>query len=521
MITKVVVIQDKKEFFMAETKKKGKKRTYTAAQKKKFAADKKAKSESAANQVLDKIYAFVATPKGEWSKDDGELDISFYRSKVAGFPMNFEGKDYRGMNAVQLIEAMENNDVCVPKFATFNQVKDLIESNKDNLPPKSDDFDPDNPLKGRKTISPVHKWLSNYYEDGERVTNESRIRELEAMTYAELKDSNVVKKAGLKWAGNVFALEQLEDLLPKDYLANDPMFIKKRELDAVRMSPEKENAYFRQKTQNLINAMGVKVIEKEGSNRCYFSPSENHIVVPPRHRFKNEESRLAILCHELVHSTGLPLGREFAPKSDPNYDIKYAKEEIITEMATSFISYRLGIKSFTAHAQYMKHYADIVCKDDNKKVLMSLSSEAMKASDYVMEKLEAYELKQAQKLEQSLEQGIKPSNIAVEGDQISQTFDIDGKKVVAVVDLQDIDNVSFINEKHLNEFALAKPTAKELDEVKTELKSKLREYTVANYDINLEMLRCDELQRKTQNLEVANEELQPEQKQRNRTALRA
>lgn len=502
------------------------KKDLTPEQRKKIAADKKAKAEAAYNEVLDKLYEFVATPRGEWSMDDGELDISFYQSKVAGFPMNFEGKDYRGVNAVLLIEAMEKNDVCVPKFATFNQVKDLIETDKEKLPPLSDTFDPDNPLKGRKTLSPVHKWLNNYYEDGKRVTDESRIEKLNSMTYSQLKENNVVKKSGMKWVGNVFALEQLQDILPKEFIDNDPMFQQKKKLDSIRMNPELENAYFRQKTENLIKAMGVEVIEKEGSQRCYFSPSQNHIVVPPRHRFKNEESRLAIVCHELVHSTGLPLNRKyFAAKSDPNFDLKYSKEEVLTEMATSFIAYRLGINSFTAHAKYMKSYADTICQSDNKKVLTNLSTEAMKASDYVMEKLEAYELKQKLELEQKLPNALEATDLRITGDTIYQTYrsvNEPDKSFIVEVDLKDLDKDTFINEKHLTDFAKNHRGSKSISEFTAGLKADLKDHTVLSFETNRVVLQAQEQERiKAKAEQKQDVSQQVEQKQTKRSKLSA
>lgn len=526
MITKVVVIQDKKEFFMAETKKpkaKAKKKKWSdlsRTEQQKIRDKKKAKNRKLReNFLIEKVKGYFYNPNMELPEEDSAENVTFHTSVIHMDAMKFEKDEknekdsiwYGGINSLNLGEACEKLRLSVNRWIPEGKLKKLIGENMQNLP---DDFDVEQALEELPKMK-VYNAPLIIKKDGKNVSDPELREKYQAMSNAERRENDVSIYRSLTFSGVVVPIEKVEHLISPDVLKDCPYFKRKRELDQIKMDPDRENAYFRQKATNILAAIGAPLVEQEGSNRCYMSPKDKHIVTPPKDRFPSDESRLAILVHECIHYSGIELGREFSQD-----EIKYAKEEMIAELGTALVCSRLGMKTFSSHAKYLKHYADVVSAD-NEKALLSIAGEANKAANYVLDSLEAYELKQAQKLEQSLEQGIKPSNIAVEGDQISQTFNIDGKKVVAVVDLQDIDNVSFINEKHLNEFALAKPTAKELDEVKTELKSKLREYTVANYDINLEMLRCDELQRKTQNLEVANEELQPEQKQRKRTGLRA
>lgn len=502
---------------MAYTKKrKTSKPKVTPEERKKFKEDKKLRDEARKELVLNKIYDFVAKPKSEWSENDDETKVIFYNSKVDMLPMKFQQSDkdkpssifYEGMNAIMLMDVVENRDISVSRFIPYGKVKELIKKNKDNIP---DDLDVSAALKGKTT--PVFKWNFSYIENQKIVYNKERIAEIEKMTRSEMKDNDIYVNRGLAHAGNVFAAEDVMHLIPKDTFENDPYFKKKAELDARRMSPEKENAYFKQKAQNLINALGIPVIEKEGSNRCYFSPSDNHIVVPPKHRFDSDESRLAILIHEGIHSTGIPLNREFAPKTDAMYEIKYAKEEIIAEMATSMLCHRLGLKTFTSHAKYMKHYADIVCKNDNKAVLTSLVKQATDAVNYVSDKLETYELKLEQELKQKLDSKIEPDDISLKGNTVEQTFALPrGKSVTVVVNLDDIDNPTFKNESSLNEFACNKPSTKSIDEVKAELKENLRDYTVIKFETCREELKIEEEYRAKEQLEKPKP--QPEQAQK-------
>lgn len=485
------------------------KKTKKKVVSKKVQEDRKQKAIEKQELMLNTLYNWIAKPDQERIKNDDELDIEFFSSRVSGIPANYENTKYSGVNAILASDAMHNLDKNIPRFGTYNQFTELLKKHG-NLPEKSDTFDPEKPLAGLKAVTPIYKWNVSYFENGSKVKDEDRIKQLNKLDHIALENNGVKKLQGMSYSGTVFAIEDIKHLLSQDFIDSDPSFKKAEELAARRMDKDKENMYFRQKTQNIINAMNVEIIEKEDSNRCYYSPDKDIIVLPPAHRFKNEESLLASTFHELSHASGHKdrLNRTFESKRNPDgtknkkYEKAYAREEMIAETSTYFLCQNYGLNTFSAHANYIKHYADIVCENDNKKALISISSQAMKASNYISERVDAYELKLQQDLENKLSSNIKPENLVKNDSRLEQTFKTNnGKKFTVIVDMNDFENVKIVNEKNLNEYATNSVNSDELESFKTAIKKDLKDYTVINFEVNREQVKFDEVQR---NLKIEN-----------------
>ncbi|MFA0463431.1 MULTISPECIES: zincin-like metallopeptidase domain-containing protein [unclassified Vibrio] len=491
--------------------KKGSRRTYTAADKKRFAAKKKKNEKLRKEYLTQKVVDFFDDPKKELPLEDTAENVTFFTSIVPMASMKYQlGKEendsiwYSGINTMNLTDAAEKLGLSVNRWIPEGALKTLIKQNMSNLP---DDFDLDKTLNGLKKVS-VYRKVLTVTKDKKPVYNKELIEKYTKMSNQEKQENDISIFSSLAYSGKVTPVEHIEHLISPDVFKDCPYFKKKRELDEIKMNPDRENAYFKQKAQNIINALGVPLIEKEGSNKCYMNPNEKHIVLPPKHRFPSDESRLAILIHECIHYTGIELGREFASSSDPKFEDKYNREEMITELATAFVCGKLGMRSFASHARYLKHYAN-----DNKNSLLSVVKEAERAADHVMEKLETYELKLEQELKQKLDSKIEPDDISLKGNTVEQTFALPrGKSVTVVVNLDDIDNPTFKNETALNEFACNKPSTKSIDEVKAELKENLRDYTVIKFETCIEELKIEEEYRAKEQLEKPKPQPQPDQK---------
>lgn len=146
-------------------------------------------------------------------------------------------------------------------------------------------------------------------------------------------------------------------------------------------------------------------ISYELQDRAYYSPTEDKIHLPPKEAFKNNETRLSVLLHEMAHSTGhetrlnRPLGHKFG-------SVEYAKEELNAELSSVFLETGLNItmdaesEIFKDHANYVKSWISVL--KDNPNELFIACAHAEGITDYLMENYEK-ELEQIKAMEQTLQ----------------------------------------------------------------------------------------------------------------------
>ncbi|EJG1645182.1 DUF1738 domain-containing protein [Vibrio parahaemolyticus] len=340
------------------------------------------------DQVLDRLFDFFSKPKGEKPSSDSDVEVSFYRSTLNALPINFFGNEYNGINIIMLLEAQQNSATKIPIYGTFKQASELLEKHKEQLPQKSDDFDPDKPLKGIKLENIVVKYLENYVKDGEKISKAQFEKLTNGMSFKEMKDKGFEAKRGLR-GYRVFPIENIKHLLPQSYIDEQPYFAKQEVLASQVMSEEEQDSAFVQKAQLIIDAMGVPVMEKD-EDRAYYSVKEDHIVIPPRDKFRSDKARFAVILHELSHSTGHPtrLDRKL---NNPFGSQAYAKEELIAETATLFMCLDQGLETFNSHAAYLESWTQQFA--DQKKALLSVCKQAKEAQNYITEQVRLYTLK--------------------------------------------------------------------------------------------------------------------------------
>jgi antirestriction protein ArdC len=137
----------------------------------------------------------------------------------------------------------------------------------------------------------------------------------------------------------------------------------------------------------MVRAFGIQVRE---SDRASYSPGNDWINMPPRDHFVDGPTRTAqegyygVLLHELVHSTGHAsrLGRTFGKeKGDQNY----AREELVAELGSAFLSADLGINQRDEirpdHVQYIQAWLQVL--RDDPKIVATASRAAEQAADYM------------------------------------------------------------------------------------------------------------------------------------------
>ena len=130
-----------------------------------------------------------------------------------------------------------------------------------------------------------------------------------------------------------------------------------------------------------------------GGTRACYSPQLDQIRMPEAEAFTSREAYCSTWAHEQAHSTGhssrlaRPLEGGFGSKA-------YAREELVAELASVLIAYRLQIGcQLENHAAYLKEWAQLL--KEEPKALFKVLSQARQAADLIapepaMEEPEAY-----------------------------------------------------------------------------------------------------------------------------------
>ena len=120
-----------------------------------------------------------------------------------------------------------------------------------------------------------------------------------------------------------------------------------------------------------------------GGNQAYYSPTTDHIQLPPFEAFKDKESFYATALHELVHFTRheTRLDRDFGRQRFG--DVGYAREELVAELGSAFLCADLGITPEIRedHADYIGHWLKVLQGD--KHAIFQAAAHAQRAADYL------------------------------------------------------------------------------------------------------------------------------------------
>lgn len=123
-------------------------------------------------------------------------------------------------------------------------------------------------------------------------------------------------------------------------------------------------------------------VKEISSSKAFFSPSEDHIVIPKREQFPDRSCFYGTLYHEMTHSTGTEdrlnrdMGRFFGSEG-------YAREELVAELSSAILCTKSGISSSISedNLQYLKNWTEVIGNDP--KILTTIISDATKAADLI------------------------------------------------------------------------------------------------------------------------------------------
>lgn len=134
---------------------------------------------------------------------------------------------------------------------------------------------------------------------------------------------------------------------------------------------------------SYCEAEGV-LLDVDVHSCAFYSPSEDLIQLPELSQYTDLAEYYSTAFHELAHSTGAPsrLNRKL---SSAKHKGNYAKEELIAEIASAFITSNLGLdvsKSFDNSVAYISHWSKCLAEDN--RLIVSASSKAAQAADYIL-----------------------------------------------------------------------------------------------------------------------------------------
>lgn len=147
--------------------------------------------------------------------------------------------------------------------------------------------------------------------------------------------------------------------------------------------PEKTEVKGDEEIDEFIDSIGADI--RRGPMAAY-SPKEDKVMLPPRSDFKSSNSFYATAFHELAHWTGHEsrLDRDMSTRFG---DESYAFEELIAQLATSFVCADFGIKSDIQSAEYIKSWISKMKEDEY--AVFTASREAKEAAEFLHEAAEA------------------------------------------------------------------------------------------------------------------------------------
>ena len=251
----------------------------------------------------------------------------------AGLPLRDTGQPYSGINVIVLWAAAASAGYGKPTWMTFNQAKRHGGRVR----------------KGEKGQSVV------YADQYTRKTRDPETGEED------------VRRQGFHKTFTVFNVEQIDGLdqrWHRTYAEFHPVNRDRRSADL----------------EGFFHDLGIDV--RHGGDEAYYVLSDDYIQMPAFELFHDGEAYYTTLAHESVHWTRHQsrLNRTFRG----SYQVPYAKEELVAEIGSAFLSAELGIAPAIRedHADYIGAWLRIL-EDDNKAIFRA-ASHASKAVNWLL-----------------------------------------------------------------------------------------------------------------------------------------
>jgi len=135
--------------------------------------------------------------------------------------------------------------------------------------------------------------------------------------------------------------------------------------------------------ERLLTATGANI--RHGGNQAFYRHVADFIQLPEKHRFEGEAHYYSAALHELAHWSGHE-GRLNRLSSLSRFgDESYAMEELVAEMASSFLCAALGFENKAAEQQSAAYMAGwLRALQSDRTAIFTASRLAATASDYLL-----------------------------------------------------------------------------------------------------------------------------------------
>ena len=148
--------------------------------------------------------------------------------------------------------------------------------------------------------------------------------------------------------------------------------------------PTVDEAPWRRPESAEIILQNSGAVIRTGGDRAFYSPSTDHIQLPPDNAFRGPPEFAATALHELGHWTGHSsrLNRDDGMKAKHG-SAAYAMEELRAELSSAFIAGELGIPAdIPQHASYIAGWLGPLKKD--KREIFRAAADAQRIVDMVL-----------------------------------------------------------------------------------------------------------------------------------------
>ncbi|KQQ21513.1 antirestriction protein ArdC [Methylobacterium sp. Leaf122] len=130
----------------------------------------------------------------------------------------------------------------------------------------------------------------------------------------------------------------------------------------------------------FVQRTGARVTH--GGDAAFYQPSEDRIVMPPRHRFPTAQGYASTMAHELTHWSGAKgrLNRGLTGRFKAQ---AYAAEELVAELGSAFLMAEMGLEAepHPTHASYLASWLKLLKSDP--KAIFTAASAASRVAGYL------------------------------------------------------------------------------------------------------------------------------------------
>lgn len=143
----------------------------------------------------------------------------------------------------------------------------------------------------------------------------------------------------------------------------------------IDVEPEKKNDQFviYERAENAIQS--TESVIRFGGDKCYYSPSTDHIQMVPKHRFEFEKDYYSTVLHELAHWS----------EKRCEWTGNYAEGELRAEIAAAFMCSELQIPQSEDLSNTQAYLASwLKSLENNPRFIFKASTAASKAAVYVL-----------------------------------------------------------------------------------------------------------------------------------------